>query len=417
MSKNRTAKKSNVNHIDNSGDRRHTIRRSKYQNYNRSSIYTSQSSNKRVIINSHINLYNDSRRQLANTEKHFNWSSKLSYGDNRNYHSTGQGSHLINDGTVNTKLQNIEKSVSKGKRSFQNISQSSTEEVQNLKTLKDNNTTINVKNDILNSDKHLTTKIKKSNEQYIKVKLAAEGEVGKQHPGSLPTNRFKKTEITNTSKRNNINDDINGNNINDINGNDLKSTQESQKSYSRSLDGFDQKIGKAYGDPDNYQPLGDGVYLLNDGSPKSKIKQLKDNLPDTQRSLNEILNNLEEEDSSILDGSKTGDVHIPLSVNNEPSEEQRGGGGRDLTVSIASKQNVEDVTPTEVNMINDIENSLRIDDKRANQHVFTGTDTNHHLSALEREEKRKDYDDILKAADSMDKEFIEEDPYVVKTSV
>lgn len=226
-----------------------------------------------------------------------------------------------------------------------------------------------------------------------------------QGPKSM--NRFKKMEITNMTKKTEISQ---------IN---LHDSEQQPQAYQRNLGNFGTKIGKAYGDPDNYQPLGDGVYLLNDVSKGAKVKQIKDNLPDTQKSLNEILNNLDEEDSNILDASKTGDVHIPLSVSNKNEEStfgQRSVGVRDLTVSIASRQNVEDVTPNEVNMIKDIEDSLKIDDKKANQvnNDFVPTGTGRHVLS-EGEDKPKGFDELAKAADKLDREFVDQDPYVIKS--
>ena len=73
------------------------------------------------------------------------------------------------------------------------------------------------------------------------------------------------------------------------------------------VDHFEQTevsdIGKPYGDPDDYQRIGDDIYLIHSDdskSPTKDVKEIKEALPDTEKSLTAIIRHLNKEDKDLL---------------------------------------------------------------------------------------------------------------------
>ena len=180
-------------------------------------------------------------------------------------------------------------------------------------------------------------------------------------------------------------------------------------------------MGKAYGDPDMYQSIGDGVYLMNnDGNglmkdditngadndinlsegafaashKNSKMsKRLKTGLPDTQKSISAILGHLSDEDSDIING---GSDDKPGKVKNDPATE-----------------NIDGISPSDATLIKDIEKEMSRDDKQADIGIRMQEVAEGRKEKQEIEANQKGIDTIAKAAESEDKQFIKNNPFAI----
>ena len=200
-------------------------------------------------------------------------------------------------------------------------------------------------------------------------------------------------------------------------------------------DNLETQVGKAYGS-NNYQTIGDGVYILNNelegASPqKSKMDFLKENLPDTTKSLTTIIGNLEKEDSKIIDDTnqvahftpgkslnldETDNSDQPDSQNDDSkamSNHMKSRHHNPLGSLSLESSNVEGVVPDEMKMINQIEKSLGEDDKATDEKIKNHEDSfvhtfaqmNHHS-----ENNLKHIENAAKAVENSDNEFIRNNP-------
>lgn len=151
------------------------------------------------------------------------------------------------------------------------------------------------------------------------------------------------------------------------------------------IDNVDNNVGKAYGDPDNYQSIGDGVYLLNNpmennninSKAQTKTSSLKDKLPDTEKVLNALIKDLDEDSLSKpgerISAGKSLNLDDDSDIDNYDNNNNtliRSTEQTDLPTDITDDgelsivpSNIEGVIPKEIDLIKSIQKSLREDDK------------------------------------------------------
>lgn len=196
------------------------------------------------------------------------------------------------------------------------------------------------------------------------------------------------------------------------------------------VDSYGASIGKAYGDPDNYQAIGDGVFLMNSDSgvgssssnneltAKTKIKTIKESLPDTTKTLTTIIGNLDKEDKDIMDETKKRHANVMQSIAIESdapthSDAISAQHNSQQEKVLSSENNIEGVEPKEMNLINNIEKDLKADDKKADLNINAETEAIHRSTAIDLATGQKSLDTIAKAVQDTDKDFIKNNPLVI----
>ena len=186
------------------------------------------------------------------------------------------------------------------------------------------------------------------------------------------------------------------------------------------LDSLSLNVGKPYGDPDTYQSIGDGVYLMNnpiesESSNKNKIKPYK-GLPDTAKTLNVIIGNLDSEDKKLLSvtkGNPATQTVLPTAMDNDFSSTSDAGVAHSLqtnALAVSSNENLEGIAPNELSMISDIQKDLKASDQE---------DEYYRRNNSIKEEKTRNtndktgIEDIASAVENYDKNYLKNNPFAM----
>ncbi|XP_012557208.2 uncharacterized protein LOC100201718 isoform X1 [Hydra vulgaris] len=247
---------------------------------------------------------------------------------------------------------------------------------------------------------------------YLAISNATENTTGE---GLLQNNYSTSENVINFKKTNSIKNENSLRKheklLTDLNNIKLQTIVNGQNGTKRNLvDHFDQlevsDIGKPYGDPDDYQRIGDDIYIIRGDERKSSVrdvKTIKEALPDTEKSLTAIIGHLNKEDRELLNekSSKSQDI-----LSDELFATQK-------TDEVTFSPNIENISGPELNLLGDLQSSLKQHDNNTTLTINNILDEESKRKELEDEQLEKGLASITKAVENRDKEFIKNDPYAV----
>ena len=185
-----------------------------------------------------------------------------------------------------------------------------------------------------------------------------------------------------------------------------------------------RSIGKPYGDPDNYQNIGDGIYLMNDdiGSETKQSHNLRENTAKSP----EVHSAMSLDDVKTIDkqGNEIAVEKVGQNVEVEhlPSEAEFS---KDLDISahhtmqnnnveFSENDNIEDVSPNEIKMLNTIQGHLSKDDHLTGMNMRESAEIENLKQNVGKERSGSEYTTLEKAVSAIDNQYNDEKTQSVK---